>query len=228
MEKPNYYDILGVHPTASYDEIKKARRKLTKENANFQSAKDATATERQAHINEAWEILENPEKRAAYDQTLPQELFRVKAPVLDLKDHDLSSHSISEAEFTAFVAETLSISIDNWNNRGSKKHPDGGQRKLRYKFIGAVLAARPQIIGLVAEDLLVKLLRDYGDVYAVNIPKIILKHANSLSAELAQAIYAIPDLGKINPRLNDFKNALRTARREHNPVTIFNQAFTQP
>lgn len=65
--KRDYYEVLGVSRDASAEEIKKAYRRLA-----FQyhpdHNRDAGAEEKFKEINEAYEVLSNPEKRAAYDR----------------------------------------------------------------------------------------------------------------------------------------------------------------
>jgi len=65
--KRDYYDILGVSRDASLEEIKKAYRKLALE-WHPDRNKSPEAEERFKEINEAYEVLSNSEKRAAYDQ----------------------------------------------------------------------------------------------------------------------------------------------------------------
>ncbi len=66
--KKGYYDILGVGRGASADEIKKAYRKLTRKYHPDANPGDAEAEAKYKEINEANEVLSDPQKRAQYDQ----------------------------------------------------------------------------------------------------------------------------------------------------------------
>ena len=72
MAAKNYYEILGVEKTATADELKLAYRKLAKKyhpdmyvSASEQEKKDAEAKFKD--VNHAYEVLSDPQKRAAYD-----------------------------------------------------------------------------------------------------------------------------------------------------------------
>lgn len=64
----DYYKVLGVSPTASESDIKKAYRKLAKKYHPDVNKNDPQAEERFQAINEANEVLSNPEKRKKYDE----------------------------------------------------------------------------------------------------------------------------------------------------------------
>ena len=67
-EKRDYYEVLGVSKTATEDELKKAYRKLAKENHPDLHPGDKACEARFKEINEAYEILSDSDKRAKYDQ----------------------------------------------------------------------------------------------------------------------------------------------------------------
>lgn len=68
MAKRDYYDILGVQRTASPDDIKKAFRKLAMKYHPDKNPGDKKAEESFKEVNEAYEVLQDTEKRKAYDQ----------------------------------------------------------------------------------------------------------------------------------------------------------------
>ena len=68
MEYKDYYKILGVPKNATDKDIKKAYRKLARKYHPDTNPDDATAEERFKEINEAHEVLSDPEKRKKYDQ----------------------------------------------------------------------------------------------------------------------------------------------------------------
>ena len=66
-DKRDYYEVLGISKTASDDEIKKAYRSLAKKYHPDVNPGDKSAEEKFKEVNEAYAILSDGDKRAAYD-----------------------------------------------------------------------------------------------------------------------------------------------------------------
>ena len=86
-EHKDYYKILGVDKKASYDEIKKAFRRLSLETHPDKNNNDPIATNKFKEINEAWQVLQDENTRRQYDiggifgmndatQINPEDLFK--------------------------------------------------------------------------------------------------------------------------------------------------------
>lgn len=70
---PTHYDVLGVRPTASADEIRAAYRQRAREAHPDALAGSSAARSNQADmaaINAAWRVLSDPGRRAVYDASL--------------------------------------------------------------------------------------------------------------------------------------------------------------
>lgn len=67
-EKRDYYEVLGISKGASDDEIKKAYRKMAKQYHPDLHPDDPEAAEKFKEVNEANDVLSDPQKRQRYDQ----------------------------------------------------------------------------------------------------------------------------------------------------------------
>lgn len=68
MEYKDYYKILGVERNANKDQIKRAYRELAKKIHPDRNPGNKKAEEQFKEVNEAYQVLSDPEKRARYDQ----------------------------------------------------------------------------------------------------------------------------------------------------------------
>jgi len=68
MSKRDYYDLLGIDPLASTEEIKKAYRRLAHQYHPDKNPGNPAAEEHFKRITEAYEVLQDAGKRAAYDR----------------------------------------------------------------------------------------------------------------------------------------------------------------
>ena len=91
-QKLNHYDIIGrMSRDAKPEDIKKAYKELAKHyHPDKNQHNEAWAKEKMAELNEAYEILSNPKKRAAYKEMLHAEDERIK--------HDEDNKRKKEAE----------------------------------------------------------------------------------------------------------------------------------
>ena len=67
-DKRDFYEVLGVEKTADDDKIKKAYRQMAKKYHPDMNPGDKEAEAKFKEVNEAYEVLSNPEKKQIYDQ----------------------------------------------------------------------------------------------------------------------------------------------------------------
>ena len=68
MAKQDYYELLGVQRTASADDLKKAYRKQAMQYHPDRNPGDKAAEHKFKEISEAYDVLKDDQKRAAYDR----------------------------------------------------------------------------------------------------------------------------------------------------------------
>ncbi len=85
IQNPNYYALLGLHPSASPIEIRRAYRELSKRyHPDTTDLPTDTATQKFQQLNEAYATLSNPERRVAYDQKIGYSRLNVIQPPANL------------------------------------------------------------------------------------------------------------------------------------------------
>ncbi len=88
--KKDYYRVLQVSKDASQEDIKRAYRRLAREYHPDMRPGDKEAEEKLKEINEAYEVLGNPESRRAYDRARTRVRIRRGAPSADRHRWDSS------------------------------------------------------------------------------------------------------------------------------------------
>lgn len=77
MKLPDYYALLEVYPTATPTDIKQAYRRLVR--LHHPDLNQQQQDSKIKRLNEAYEVLSDPQKRAAYNTLLLQEYQRIMA-----------------------------------------------------------------------------------------------------------------------------------------------------
>ena len=115
----NYYDILQINQNASPEIIEKAYKTLAKKyHPDLQEENNKKeAEEILKEINEAYEILSNPDKKALYDQNLRNE-------TISQEDYDkiyAQNEELKKKLSNLNNNTTPSINLNSFNNSGSKE-----------------------------------------------------------------------------------------------------------
>ena len=123
MAKRDYYETLGVNRNASAEEMKKAYRKLAMTYHPDRNPDDEKAEQKFKEISEAYDILKDDEKRAAYDRFGHAAFENVAAGA---HPHDLN--------FSAGFADIFDEMFGEF--MGGRRGPTGGGRgaDLRYNL----------------------------------------------------------------------------------------------
>lgn len=103
MSKPNYYEILGISPSATKEEIKKAYRKLALQ-YHPDKNKSPDAHDRFIEINEAYLLIYDEEARAKYDKEF----------IANQKKEPAAKSATKEEEFEDF-------DLNDWSKKAKKQ-----------------------------------------------------------------------------------------------------------
>ena len=96
---PNYYTLLGLHPSASPQQIRRAYRDLSKQlHPDTTTLPPAIATAKFQQLNEAYATISNPERRANYDRKIGYSRLHVMQAPVDL-NRSASSRRYSSSAY---------------------------------------------------------------------------------------------------------------------------------
>lgn len=157
MEYKNYYEILGIERGASQDEVKKAYRKLARK-YHPDVSKETDAEARFKEVGEAYEVLKDPEKRAAYDQLGAN--WKAGSQFNPPPDWD-AGFEFSGGGYTSQNASDHSDFFENLFSQGYSRSQAGGQQRS-YRARG--------------EDTHAKVLIDLEDAYNGATRTLTLRH----------------------------------------------------
>jgi molecular chaperone DnaJ len=120
MAKRDYYDVLGVQRGVGETELKAAFRKLAMKHHPDRNPGDKDCEHRFKEVNEAYEVLRDPEKRAAYDRF----------------GHAAFEGGAGVAGFGADFASTFADIFDDFFGMGGRRGRSGRERgaDLRYNM----------------------------------------------------------------------------------------------
>jgi DnaJ-class molecular chaperone len=140
---PDYYEVLGVSPDASTEEIRKAYLKLAHKYHPDKTGGDKAAEEKLKKINEAYDILKNPEKRRQYDEMrkMAQSGFSFEDAGFDFSRFGAEDSPFADL-FEAFFAHRRPSAARQQRQRGAdieaqvqitlREAAEGTQRVVRY------------------------------------------------------------------------------------------------
>uniref|UniRef100_UPI0025B34634 J domain-containing protein n=1 Tax=Trichocoleus desertorum TaxID=1481672 RepID=UPI0025B34634 len=97
---PNYYALLGLHPSASPQQIRRAYRELSKVlHPDTTTLPPAIATAKFQQLNEAYAVVSNPERRLAYDRKIGYSRLHVMQAPADLNGPVSQSRRYSSSAY---------------------------------------------------------------------------------------------------------------------------------
>ncbi len=140
MEYKDYYEVMGVARDATQDQIKRAHRKLARK-YHPDVSKEPDAEARFKEAGEAYEVLKDPEKRAAYDQLGRQ--WKAGQEFHPPPDWD-AGFEFRGGGYTAADDAVHSSFFEELFGRGHA-HPGGAAGRRTFRIRGEDLHARVSI-----------------------------------------------------------------------------------
>jgi molecular chaperone DnaJ len=135
----NYYDILGVTPQATEDEIKKSYRRLAMQFHPDRNPGDKEAEEKFKKVQEAYETLTDPDKRARWQRHTPPPP-RPKKPEKKKKSGGMDwKQPYKDPGFTYGDAPPPKVDLwgepiqpeHNWKDQFADNYESGSQPNIR-------------------------------------------------------------------------------------------------
>ena len=135
MQRPReFYELLGLSRRASQDDIRRAYRKLVREHHPDTNPGDPSAEERFKEIQQAYEVLSNPEKRQGYDQRLHASSTRRSGAPRAGAGAGAGARTGGETATTVDLSDLLRKLADR------SDRPQEGNRKLQDEDVARLLA----------------------------------------------------------------------------------------
>ncbi len=136
--KVDYYEILEIDRNASGNEIKKAYRKLAMKYHPDRNQGDKEAEEKFKLVNEAYQVLSDPQKRATYDRYGHE----------GLQNNGFSGFSDMSMDDITSIFESFfgdGFGFGSSRRRGSQRYPLDTQAEVSLKFYEAVFGCQKDI-----------------------------------------------------------------------------------
>ena len=170
MAKKNYYDILGVKREATDKELKSAFRKLAKKYHPDANQDDPSAEAKFKELNEAYEVLSDPEKRQMYDRFGTVDPSQMPgAGGFRQPGGGYSSVDFNEAGGFGDISDILNQMFGRTATRGAR--PQDTRTRVHYPVDGQDITSSVQISLQEAYDGAARLITKGDRTLRANIPK---------------------------------------------------------
>lgn len=145
----NYYDVLRVNKNASSQEIKDSYKKLIKRyHPDLYPGNKVRAESITRDLNEAYEVLSDPEKREMYDLSLNPPVIEYYKPTEEKSHSTYKRVIIEEIEEKPNFQETMRENIHEFVD----KHSENLNKDTKLKVVMIVIFVSLLILALTAKD----------------------------------------------------------------------------